>query len=208
MTRPLLVIFLTIFVNLIGFGIIIPLLPFYAETFGASPLVIGLLFAAFSHLSAGRRARARRLVRSIRAPARPDLQSARHRRQLRDAGGGALGRDAVPREDRGRAVRGQYFDGSRVRRRRDRAERPRARLRAHRRRVRAGFHFRSRTERCARQGQLHRADLGRGGAHACRDRGRLALAAGNGSSRAGRHRFCPFARCPACCGGRGSAASS
>jgi DHA1 family tetracycline resistance protein-like MFS transporter len=48
MTRPLLIIFLTIFVNLIGFGIIIPLLPFYAETFGASPLVIGLLFAAYS----------------------------------------------------------------------------------------------------------------------------------------------------------------
>lgn len=48
MTRPLLVIFLTIFVNLVGFGIIVPLLPFYAETFGASPLVIGLLFAVFS----------------------------------------------------------------------------------------------------------------------------------------------------------------
>ena len=48
MTRPLLIIFLTIFVNLVGFGIIIPLLPFYAETFGASPLVIGLLFASFS----------------------------------------------------------------------------------------------------------------------------------------------------------------
>jgi DHA1 family tetracycline resistance protein-like MFS transporter len=47
-TRPLLIIFLTIFVNLVGFGIIIPLLPFYAETFGASPLVIGLLFAMFS----------------------------------------------------------------------------------------------------------------------------------------------------------------
>src|SRR5580692_6040646 len=47
-TRPLLIIFLTIFVNLVGFGIIIPLLPFYAETFGASPLVIGLLFASFS----------------------------------------------------------------------------------------------------------------------------------------------------------------
>ena len=47
-TRPLLVIFLTIFVNLVGFGIIIPLLPFYAQTFGASPLVIGLLFASFS----------------------------------------------------------------------------------------------------------------------------------------------------------------
>src|SRR5574339_556714 len=48
LSRPLLVIFLTIFVNLVGFGIIIPLLPFYAETFGASPIVIGLLFASFS----------------------------------------------------------------------------------------------------------------------------------------------------------------
>ena len=48
MSRPLLVIFLTIFVNLVGFGIIIPLLPFYATTFGASPLTIGLLFASFS----------------------------------------------------------------------------------------------------------------------------------------------------------------
>ena len=47
-SRPLFIIFLTIFVNLIGFGIIIPLLPFYAETFGASPVVIGLLFAVFS----------------------------------------------------------------------------------------------------------------------------------------------------------------
>ena len=48
MTRPLLVIFLTMFVNMLGFGIIIPLLPFYAETFGASPIIIGLLFASFS----------------------------------------------------------------------------------------------------------------------------------------------------------------
>jgi MFS transporter, DHA1 family, tetracycline resistance protein len=47
-SRPLLIIFLTVFVNLVGFGIIIPLLPFYAQTFGASPVVIGLLFAAFS----------------------------------------------------------------------------------------------------------------------------------------------------------------
>ena len=48
MTRPLFIIFLTIFVNLIGFGIIIPLLPFYAQTFGASPVAIGLLFAVYS----------------------------------------------------------------------------------------------------------------------------------------------------------------
>ena len=48
MSRPLFVIFITLFVNLVGFGIIIPLLPFYAQTFGASPMVIGLLFASFS----------------------------------------------------------------------------------------------------------------------------------------------------------------
>ena len=48
MSRPLVIIFLTVLVNLIGFGIIIPLLPFYAQTFGASPLMIGMLFASFS----------------------------------------------------------------------------------------------------------------------------------------------------------------
>jgi DHA1 family tetracycline resistance protein-like MFS transporter len=46
--RSLAVLFLTVFVSLIGFGIIIPLLPFYAQTFGASPTTIGLLFASFS----------------------------------------------------------------------------------------------------------------------------------------------------------------
>ena len=48
MQRPLFALFITILVNLIGFGIIIPLLPFYASTYGASPVVIGLLFASFS----------------------------------------------------------------------------------------------------------------------------------------------------------------
>jgi DHA1 family tetracycline resistance protein-like MFS transporter len=48
LSKPLLVLFITILVNLIGFGIIIPLLPFYATTYGASPVMIGLLFASFS----------------------------------------------------------------------------------------------------------------------------------------------------------------
>jgi len=39
------IIFLTIFIDLIGFGIVLPLLPFYATDFGADPLVIGLLVA-------------------------------------------------------------------------------------------------------------------------------------------------------------------
>jgi MFS transporter, DHA1 family, tetracycline resistance protein len=69
-TRPLLIIFLTIFVNLVGFGIIIPLLPFYAETFGASPIVIGLLFAVFS------------LCQLVAAPALGDLSDRYGRRPI------------------------------------------------------------------------------------------------------------------------------
>ncbi|QQS39411.1 MFS transporter [Candidatus Woesebacteria bacterium] len=42
------IIFLIIFVNLLGFGIILPLLPYYVESFGAGPLTIGLIFASYS----------------------------------------------------------------------------------------------------------------------------------------------------------------
>src|SRR5919205_909073 len=47
---PLLVIFITVFIDLIGFGIVIPVLPFYVEgtKFNASPRVVGLLFASYS----------------------------------------------------------------------------------------------------------------------------------------------------------------
>jgi len=45
---PLVIIFVTVFIDLLGFGIIIPLLPFYAQTFGASALVVGLLSTSFS----------------------------------------------------------------------------------------------------------------------------------------------------------------
>jgi multidrug resistance protein len=45
---PLLIIFVTVFIDLLGFGIIIPLLPFYAEHFGASALMVGLLSTSFS----------------------------------------------------------------------------------------------------------------------------------------------------------------
>ena len=45
---PLVIIFVTVFIDLIGFGIIIPLLPFYAETFGATAIAVGLLSTSFS----------------------------------------------------------------------------------------------------------------------------------------------------------------
>ena len=36
------------FINMLGFGIVIPLLPFYAESFDAAPWQIALIFSAFS----------------------------------------------------------------------------------------------------------------------------------------------------------------
>src|SRR2546430_2114482 len=47
---PLLVIFVTVFIDLVGFGIVIPVLPYYAEgtKFGATPSQVGLLFASYS----------------------------------------------------------------------------------------------------------------------------------------------------------------
>ncbi|MDP2637775.1 MAG: MFS transporter [Candidatus Levybacteria bacterium] len=41
-------IYLTVFINIIGFGMVFPLLPFFAETLHASPLQIGLIAATFS----------------------------------------------------------------------------------------------------------------------------------------------------------------
>jgi len=45
---PLVVLFITVFIDLIGFGIVLPLLPFYAEHFGANALLVGLLSTSFS----------------------------------------------------------------------------------------------------------------------------------------------------------------
>ncbi len=45
---PLLPIFLIVFIDLLGFGLILPLLPYYAETFGANELTVGLLLASYS----------------------------------------------------------------------------------------------------------------------------------------------------------------
>ena len=44
----LLVIFLTVFIDLVGFGIILPMLPLYSKEFGASGLAAGGIVAAYS----------------------------------------------------------------------------------------------------------------------------------------------------------------
>jgi multidrug resistance protein len=45
---PLLFIFLTVFIDLLGFGIVIPLLPVYTKAYGASESQLGILFGCFS----------------------------------------------------------------------------------------------------------------------------------------------------------------
>lgn len=46
--KPIFVIFLTVFMDLVGFGLIIPLNPYLAREFGASALEVGLLMTIFS----------------------------------------------------------------------------------------------------------------------------------------------------------------
>jgi multidrug resistance protein len=45
---PLFVLYLTVFIDLMGFGIVIPILPLYAQDFNASPLAIGWLTGIYS----------------------------------------------------------------------------------------------------------------------------------------------------------------
>ena len=44
----LLIIFIIVFVDLLGFSLILPLLPYYAETYGATAVVVGLLVASYA----------------------------------------------------------------------------------------------------------------------------------------------------------------
>lgn len=45
---PLLIVYLTVFLDLLGFGIILPLLPFYATSFGATGVWVGALLTSYS----------------------------------------------------------------------------------------------------------------------------------------------------------------
>lgn len=45
---PFVILFLTMFIDLVGFGIVLPLLPTFAKDIGASPFMIGVAAASFS----------------------------------------------------------------------------------------------------------------------------------------------------------------
>ena len=166
MTRPLLIIFLTIFVNLVGFGIIIPLLPFYAQTFGASPFIVGLLFAIFS------------LCQLVASPVLGDLSDRWGRRPILvfSLAGTVVSfvmlalAHSIVMLFLARIVDG--LSGGNISTARayvadvtepkDRAKR----LRPAGSCVRPRVHLRSRAERCSRARQLYRAHLGCGWPHA------------------------------------------
>ena len=46
--RVLFFVFVTVFLDMIGFGIVIPLLPFYVQSMGGSAEIVGLILASFS----------------------------------------------------------------------------------------------------------------------------------------------------------------
>jgi MFS transporter, DHA1 family, tetracycline resistance protein len=48
MNRALALLLVTVFLNIAGFSLILPLLPFYGKAFGASPFAVSTLFAAYS----------------------------------------------------------------------------------------------------------------------------------------------------------------
>src|SRR5690242_13563301 len=49
MRKPsVLIVFLTVFLDLIGFGIVVPLVPLYSTHFGAHGVMIGAIIASFS----------------------------------------------------------------------------------------------------------------------------------------------------------------
>jgi DHA1 family tetracycline resistance protein-like MFS transporter len=48
--KPLMAVFLTVLIDLLGFGIVLPLLPLYGDDLGAPKSTIGLLFISFSGL--------------------------------------------------------------------------------------------------------------------------------------------------------------
>lgn len=45
---PLFIIFLVVFIDLVGFGIVIPILPYYAKAYGASATMLGWLMTSYS----------------------------------------------------------------------------------------------------------------------------------------------------------------
>lgn len=46
--RRLITVFIIVFIDLLGFGLILPLLPYYADNYGATPFVVGLLAASYA----------------------------------------------------------------------------------------------------------------------------------------------------------------
>ena len=48
MDRKVAILFLTVFIDLLGFGLVIPILPIYSMELGASPFEVGMIMAVYA----------------------------------------------------------------------------------------------------------------------------------------------------------------
>ena len=147
------VLWTTVAVDLLGFGIVVPLLPLYAHRLGAGPGSVGLLLAAFSAAQFVERAPARPVVGpgGAQAPAHP-LAGGNRGGQPADRGGRvAVVADGGARPRRG--VGGERQRGAGVGHRPRRARGPHAGVRAPGRGVRSRFRDRARNRSPGRAGR-------------------------------------------------------
>ena len=87
---PLFVIFLTVFIDMVGFGIVIPVLPLYAEHFHATPVQIGWLTGIYSGMQIIFVPILGRLSDRFGRRPDPDRQPRRHRDWFSDHGVGLV----------------------------------------------------------------------------------------------------------------------
>ena len=145
------ILFLIVFIDLVGFGLVIPLLPFYAERFAASPLQMTLLFAAYSLMSMLAAPLWGRL--SDRVGRRPVLMASMAASALAYllAGFRDAAVDGIPGARLRRRLRRQHRRGAGLYRRRDPAREARQGHGHDRRRLRARLYRRAGARRAGRR---------------------------------------------------------
>ena len=169
MIRKLLPILGVTFIDIIGFSMLIPMLPYFVTHFGASPFVVGVLFGTFSLCQLVTAPLWGQRLRSLRPQTRVDHLADRRHHRLGDARLRSEHRAGLRRAHyRGRFGRQhQYHAG--LRRRPRGGEGPFSRVRTDRRHVRRGYDLRPVRRRTALLSLRFLGSVSRGRGIAARD---------------------------------------